>query len=163
VAVARGISTTLALPIINGPTVSNAEAAAVAARLRPTLRTTVVWLPQRHWAIPPAAIAGALTLQRIPAITGARLVPRLDPAAIAAHLPGSSALAGNPPRNAAVVRRGARYVVIPAVAGHHPNYAALAAEMLASPCPPCRAVYHLPIATDAPALTTAAAEALARA
>jgi hypothetical protein len=127
------------------------------------LRTTVVWLPQRHWAIPPAAIAAALTLQRIPAVTGAHLAPHLDPVALAAHLPGAAALAGNPPRNAAVIRRGARYVVIPAVEGHRPNYAALAAEMLASPCPPCRAVYHLPIAPIAPRLTTAAAEALARA
>lgn len=162
-ALTHGGDTTLPLPIVNGPTVSNAEAASVAARVLLTLRTTVVWLPQQHWAIPSAAIAKALTIQRVPAISGARLVPRLDIAAIAAQLPGADALAGSPPRNAAVVKQGARYVVIPGADGHVPDYAALAAEMLASPTPPGRAVYHLPIATRAPALTTAAAEALARA
>lgn len=142
------------MPIVNGPTVTNEEAAVVAARLRRTLRPTVVWLPRRHWAIAPKAIAGALSLQRVPAITGARLVARLDAAAIAAQLPGSSALAWAPPRNAAVVKRGGRFVVIPAVSGTRPNYAALAAEMLASPTPPDRAVYHLPIAPVPPTLGT---------
>lgn len=142
------------MPIVNGPTVTNEEAAAVAARLRRTLRPTVVWLPRRHWAIAPKAIAAALSLRRMPAITGARLVARLDVAAIAAQLPGSSALAWAPPRNAAVVKRGGRFVVIPAVSGTRPNYAALAAEMLASPTPPDRAVYHLPIASIPPTLGT---------
>ncbi len=150
-AVRLGRDATLALPVVNGPTVSNAEARAVAARLRLTLRTTVVWLPRRHWAIPAATIARALTIQRVPAIGGARLVPHLDVAAIAAALPGSAALVSNAPRKATVVRRGGRDVLVPAVQGHRPDYAALAAEMLASPTPPGRAVYHLPIAAYSPA------------
>ena len=150
-AVSRGRDITLALPVVNGPTVTTAEASAVAARLRLTLRGTVVWLPTRHWMIPPATIARALTIQRVAAITGARLVPHLDASAIAAALPGSAALASNAPRKAAVVTRGGHTVHIPAVDGHRPDYAALVAEMLASPTPPGRAVYHLPIAPIPPA------------
>jgi vancomycin resistance protein YoaR len=160
-ALERRTNASVPLPFVNGPTVTAAEANRVAARLQRTLRTTVVWLPQRHWAIPPAAIAAALTLQRVPAVTGTRLVAHLDHAALARDLPGSAPLATTPARDAAVVKRGDRYVVIHAVAGHRPNYAALAAEMVAAP--PGRAVYHLPIATITPARTTAAAEALARA
>lgn len=159
-ALERRTGGSVTLPFVNGPTVMTAEATAVAARLQRTLRTTVVWLPQRHWAIAPAIIAAALALQRVPTADGARLVPHLDAAAIARALPDSTALAAALARNAAVVKRGNRYVVIPAAAGTRPNYAALAAEMVVAP--PGRAVYHLPIAAVAPARTTAAAEALAR-
>lgn len=160
-ALAHGQAASIAWPLVNGPTVTNAEALRVARQLRRTLRTTVVWLPQRHWAIPPVAIVAMVAMHRIAAPTGARLVASLDSAALAAHLPGSAPLTRTPARSAAVVNRQGRYVVIPAVKGSHANYAALAAEMLRSPTPPGRAVYHLPITFYAPPLTTAAAQKLA--
>jgi len=143
--------------MVDGPTVTNGEARALADKLRRTLRTTVVWLPQRHWALTPSQIAAALTLRRVTTPTAARLVAHLDPAALAAGLPGSAQLAMNPARDARIVVTGGRHVVIPAVAGRRPNYVALAAEMLRSP--PGRAVYHLPLTVYQPALTTAKAKA----
>jgi len=160
-ALSRADEATATWPTINGPTVSNAEAAATAARLRRILRTAVVWLPRRHWALTPASIAGALRLRRIPHVSGALLTPRLDTRSIAAALLGSRALASAAARDAAVITRGGRGVVVPAIAGHRPNYEALVAEMLAAPAG--RAVYHLPIATYDPAVTTAMAVATARA
>ncbi len=145
-AIERGRDAEVRLPFVNGPTVPDAEAAAVAARLRRTLRTTVVWLPGRHWAIAPAQIARALTLVRVPSIDGARLVARLDAAAIASYLPGSAALAAVAPRHATTIRRGGRIITVAARPGRRANYAALAAEMLAAP--PGRAVYHLPLISD---------------
>ncbi len=137
------VMTTITWPLVSGPTVTNAEARRLADQLRRTLRTTVVWLPRRHWAIPPARIAAALTVERVPTRADMRLVARLDPTAIAARLPGSWRLAYVPAQAATVAVRGGRMVRVPAVTGRYPNYAALAAEMLRSP--PGRAVYHLPI------------------
>jgi len=137
---------TVTWPLVSGLTVTNGEARRMADELKRTLRTTVVWLPGRHWAITPAQIAAALTLERVRTGTTARLVARLDSAAIAARLPGSERLARGAARGPAVVVRAGRLVGTPAVAGRYPNYAALADEMLRSP--PGRAVYHLPISVD---------------
>ncbi len=156
-ALRQGHRATIVWPMVNGPTVTNEEARVLADKLRRTLRTTVVWLPMRHWALTPARIAAALTLRRVTTPTAARLVGRLDPAALAAGLPGSAQLATTPARDARIVTRGGRDVVIPAVEGRRPNYVALAAEMLRSP--PGRAVYHLPLTSYQPTLTTAKAEA----
>ncbi len=145
----QGNRATIVWPMVDSPTVTNGEARAMADKLRRTLRTTVVWLPTRHWALMPSQIAAALTLRRVTTPTAARLVAHLDPAALAAGLPGSAQLATMPARDARIVTRGGRGVVIPAVEGRRPNYVALAAEMLRSPL--SRAVYHLPLTVYQPA------------
>jgi len=161
IALRQGTRATIVWPMVDGPTVTNEEARRMADKLRRTLRTTVVWLPMRHWALTPARIAAALALRRVTTPTAARLVGRLDPAALAAGLPGSAQLATIPARDARIIMTGGRAVVIPVVEGRRPNYVALAAEMLRSPLG--RAVYHLPLTTYQPALTTAKAEAMAKA
>jgi len=154
-ALRQGHRATIVWPMVDSPTVTNGEARAMADKLRRTLRTTVVWLPMRHWALTPARIAAALTLRRVTTPTAARLVAHLDPAALSSELPGSVQLATIPARDARIVVTGGRAVVIPFVEGRRPNYVALAAEMLRSP--PGRAVYHLPLISYQPALTTAKA------
>ncbi len=148
-ALRRGRTATVAWPTVPGPTVSNREANWMADQLRRTLRTTVVWLPRRHWALTPRQIAAALTLKRVVTPTTAHLVARLDPAALAARLPGSAGLVATKGRAATIVARGGHLARTQAVVGRYPNYAALAAEMLRPP--PGRAVYHLPIGAYPPA------------
>jgi len=159
-ALRQGHSATIVWPMVDSPTVTNGEARAMADKLRHTLRTTVVWLPMRHWALTPARIAAALTLRRVTTPTAARLVAHLDPAALSAELPGSAQLATVTARDARIVVTGGRAVVIPAAEGRRPNYVALAAEMLRSP--PGRAVYHLPLTPVQPAPTMTKAAALTR-
>jgi len=149
-----GRTATVAWPMVSGPTVSNREANRMADQLRRTLRTTVVWLPRRHWAITPRQIAAALTLGRVVTPTTARLVARLDLAALAARLPGSAGLVATQDQAVPPVARGRQSGLVPVVAARRPNYAALAAEMLRPPAG--RAVYHLPIAIDPPAPTAPA-------
>ena len=114
----------------------------MADKLWRTLRTTVVWLPTRHWALTPSQIAAALTLGRIATPTTARLVAHLDPAALATGLPGSAQLATTPARAARILVTGGRRVVIPAIAGQRPL-----------------TVYHLPLTAYQPAPATLAVEA----